>query len=207
MTKNKKKKTDQKQRARTKSNRGALWILAAIFVLSAGVRLASGTGAAIAKEMSELTHADLKKENVQGASCTSTEETAALMTALIARELKVEEQELLLAQKWKAVEIARQEINENLRALEAAETRLEATMARSQTAAEDDLAKLTAVYEAMKPKEAAALFEAMSPEFAAGFLGRMRSDSAGAIMAGLKPETAYTISVLLAGRNANAPRE
>ena len=62
------------------------------------------------------------------------------------------------------------------------------------------------IHENMKPKDAAALFEEMAPEFAAGFLGRMRPDAAGAVMAGLDPKTAYTISVLLAGRNADVPK-
>ena len=57
----------------------------------------------------------------------------------------------------------------------------------------------------MKPKDAAALFEEMSPEFAAGFLGLMRADAAALIMTGLEPTTAYSISVILAGRNANVP--
>ena len=48
--------------------------------------------------------------------------------------------------------------------------------------------------------------KAMEPDFAAGFLGRMRPDAAAAVMAGLTPETAYSISVILAGRNATAPK-
>jgi flagellar motility protein MotE (MotC chaperone) len=56
----------------------------------------------------------------------------------------------------------------------------------------------------MKPKDASLLFERMSPDFAAGFLGRMRPDAAAAIMSGLPPELGYSISVLLAGRNADA---
>ena len=204
------KKTASKKKVKRKvrSGRGALWLIAMIFVASAGIRLASGTGAAIAREMSELSHEDeaqMQEQNV--ATCQADEESAALIEALLKREREVEEKELLIAQKMKSIELARAEVLENLAALEDAETRLEATMTRSQTAAEDDLVKLTAVYESMKPKEAAALFEAMSPDFAAGFLGRMRSDAAGAIMAGLTPETAYTISVILAGRNAKAPSE
>ena len=80
-------------------------------------------------------------------------------------------------------------------------------LAVAEKAAEGDLSRLTSVYEAMKPKDAAALFEAMEPEFAAGFLGRMRPDAAAGIMTGLSPETAYMISVVLAGRNARAPTE
>ena len=90
---------------------------------------------------------------------------------------------------------------------EAAEAKLASTLALADNAAENDLARMTSVYENMKPKEAAALFEEMSPDFAAGFLGRMRPDAAAAIMAGLSAPTAYTVSVVLAGRNASAPTE
>jgi flagellar motility protein MotE (MotC chaperone) len=58
----------------------------------------------------------------------------------------------------------------------------------------------------MKPKDAAALFEEMDPGFAAGFLGRMRAVAAASVMAGLSPQTAYSVSVIMAGRNANAPK-
>jgi flagellar motility protein MotE (MotC chaperone) len=47
----------------------------------------------------------------------------------------------------------------------------------------------------------------MTPEFAAGFMARMRPDAAAAIMAGLEPATAYSISVVIAGRNARVPTE
>ena len=94
-----------------------------------------------------------------------------------------------------------------MRALEEAEGILNATIAMAESASQTDVAQLTTVYENMKPKEAAALFEEMSPEFAAGFLGLMRPDVAAAIMTRLAPATAYSFSVVLAGRNANAPTE
>jgi flagellar motility protein MotE (MotC chaperone) len=91
--------------------------------------------------------------------------------------------------------------------MKAAEEELKATLALADGAAEDDIARLTAVYQAMKPKDAAALFETMSPEFAAGFLGRMPPDSAAAILSGMSSEAAYGISVIVAGRNADVPKE
>jgi flagellar motility protein MotE (MotC chaperone) len=90
--------------------------------------------------------------------------------------------------------------------LQKAEDDLEKTMAIANGASEKDLAQLTAVYEAMKPADAAVLFQTMAPEFAAGFLGRMQPTSAAAIMTGMKPDKAYEVSVLLAGRNALAPK-
>jgi flagellar motility protein MotE (MotC chaperone) len=51
------------------------------------------------------------------------------------------------------------------------------------------------------------LFETMAPDFAAGFLARMRPEAAAAVLSGMTPGAAYTVSVLLAGRNALVPRE
>ncbi len=91
--------------------------------------------------------------------------------------------------------------------MQAMEDELRSTLALADKAAENDIAGLTAVYQAMKPKDAAALFETMSPEFAAGFLGRLPPDSAAAILSAMSPEAAYGISVIVAGRNVGAPTE
>jgi len=103
--------------------------------------------------------------------------------------------------------VADGEVTRKLAALEDAEGRLRSLIALSETAAEDDLLRLTQVYETMKPKDVAALFEEMDPKFAAGFIGRMKPEAAAGVMAGMTPDAAYTISVILAGRNANTPTE
>ncbi|MFT6424458.1 MAG: flagellar motility protein MotE (MotC chaperone) [Celeribacter sp.] len=192
---------------RRRSGRGALLILAAVFTMSAGARLMSGTGAAIARELSQFGTEDTTKLNMTDASCEPDVATATLLASLQKRDAQISKNEKTLSQKMKAFDLARIEFTKNLAALQDAEKRLAATMTIASSAAQEDLDKLTAVYESMKPKDAAALFEQMSPDFAAGFLGRMRSDVAASVLAGLKPETAYTISVILAGRNASAPRE
>ncbi|SEL04995.1 MotE family protein [Pacificibacter marinus] len=191
-----------------RSGRGALLILAIVFLMSAGARLISGTGAAIAREISQLAPSpDNITPNNQGELCEPDSVMTTLLESLRKREDIIVEQEMMMAQKMKKLDLARTEFMQNLASLQQAEKHLAATMAASSTAAQDDLNKLTAVYESMKPKDAAALFEQMSPDFAAGFLGLMRPDVAASVLAGLKPETAYTISVILAGRNANAPSE
>ncbi len=106
-----------------------------------------------------------------------------------------------------ALTIAESEIQQKIVELGDAEAALSDLMAVASTAAEDDLNRLTQVYENMKAQDAAALFETMEPAFSSGFLGRMRPESAAAIMTNLTPETAYLISLVLAGRNANAPVE
>lgn len=206
-TRTEEKRVEVGKKRKRGSGRGALLILAAVFIMSAGARLMSGTGAAIARELSQLGAADSTEADTFGESCEPDSATATLLKSLRTRETKISIEEKSLSQKMKAFELARAEFAQNIAALKKAEEQLAATMTVASSAAQDDLDKLTAVYESMKPKDAAALFEQMSPDFAAGFLARMRSDIAAPVLAGLKPETAYTISVILAGRNANAPRE
>ena len=114
--------------------------------------------------------------------------------ALDARERKLDEIEATLQD-------ARSQIAADLARLTEAEAALRDRIASADTAAEDDVARLTTVYENMAPDIAASLFALMEPRFAAGFLGRMRPDAAAEILAGLDTEKAYAISVVLAGRN------
>ena len=123
------------------------------------------------------------------------------------REERILAQEAAVEEKLVALSAAEELFERHTTALINAEQALSATMTQARTAASDDVAQLIAVYENMKPQEAAALFEEMAPEFAAGFIGEMRPEAAAPVMAGLTPETAYTVSVILAGRNALAPSE
>ena len=130
-----------------------------------------------------------------------------LVDALQDREQLLNQREVQIVDRMKALEIADKALELKLTALVEAEQRLSETLALADGASEGDLSRLTEVYQRMKPKDAAALFEEMAPEFAAGFLGRMRPESAASIMAGLSPKSAYTVSVILAGRNAWVPKE
>ncbi len=180
-----------------------LFVLSLLFFISIGLRVADDVRWATAFASNETL------EPFEGDSCEGfdTAGVAAALEAIRAREVELEETRQSLADRIAAVEVAEATTKSMLAELQAAEESLLATMARSSEAAEEDLSRLTSVYENMKPKEAAPVFDQMAPEFAAGFLGRMRPDAAAAILAGLEPEKAYTISVLLAGRNAAAPTE
>jgi flagellar motility protein MotE (MotC chaperone) len=186
-----------------------LAVVAGLLVLSAALRLVSGSGAAVAEGLGNLMQANAAQAEVpaEAAVCTPPPELADILESLTAREAKVAELEAQLADRERLVSVAEEEVRASLTALEAAEARLAATIATASEAAETDLAKLTSVYENMKPADAAILFGQMEPVFAAGFLGRMRSDAAAAILAGLPPDLAYSISVVLAGRNADVPTE
>jgi flagellar motility protein MotE (MotC chaperone) len=176
-------------------------LLAGLLILSGLIRAGGGVGLAIAE--GALAH----PETMAGDAVPEVTGPAALMAALQEREARVTANEAALADRAQALNVAEAEIREQLEALAAAEASLVATLALADSAAEDDLTRLTAVYENMKPQDTAALFATMDPAFAAGFLGRMRPDAAAAVMTNLAPDVAYSISVLLAGRNAAVPTE
>lgn len=184
--------------------RGTLTIIVALLLASGILRLglvpseafAIGTADEFAPEMAET---DM--------TCGPGDLPAALMQALRAREERVMAREAQLADRLQALALAEAEIEEQLVALAEAEASLEAVLTIAEFAAQDDLDRLTTVYENMKPQDAAALFAQMEPAFSAGFMGRMNPTSAAAIMTNLQPEQAYLISVVLAGRNASVPTE
>lgn len=184
---------------RRPGGRGALVIVALILASSGALRVGSGVGEALALSP------EAPDQNTAPLACP--EPPLALAEALSEREARVVAQEAAIAERLAALDLADQAISARMADLAAAEAELSKTLALADGAAEADLARLTEVYETMKPKDAAALFEAMDADFAAGFLGRMRPDAAAAILSGMSSERGYAVSVLLAGRNADVPKE
>ncbi|WP_343116382.1 MotE family protein [Ostreiculturibacter nitratireducens] len=189
------------RRGARRGGRGVLLVIATFLAASGLIHLGGSAGSALANVDAAAAPA------AEPAACEPEGGALAMLEALKAREARLVEREAALADRTQALSLAETKIEERIAVLIAAEEELAATMAMAEEASEADVAKLTAVYESMKPKEAAPLFEEMAPDFAAGFLARMRPDAAAAIMAGLEPRTAYTISAVLAGRNAAAPKD
>ncbi|SPJ26906.1 MotE family protein [Falsiruegeria mediterranea] len=183
---------------------GALTVIAVLMLGSAVLRVGFEAGPAIAREINTEQPEALKDEMFPKVTETAVEYQK-LLAALQEREQNLARRESQIEERAKALAVADEAIEQKLAALTEAEEALRETIALADVAAEDDLTRLTDVYEQMKPKESAALFEEMDPDFAAGFLARMRPEAAAGIMAGLSPTAAYTISVVLAGRNANVP--
>lgn len=185
---------------RTSSRRRArvLPVVAGILAASALLRLGEVAGEALAEPPAPDAALEPAPER---------EGTGGLLEALAARESRVAAREAEAERQAGEIDRAREDLAAQVAALEAAEASLSDTLAQADGAAEADLARLAAVYESMKPKDAAALFAAMDPAFSAGFLGLMQPEGAAAIMTNLEPEAAYAISAVLAGRNAATPVE
>ncbi|MGB7322268.1 MAG: hypothetical protein WBC95_12725 [Albidovulum sp.] len=182
--------------------RGALFLIAMLLGSSGVIRLGAGAGHALAKnEDPQMDTAEVAPE-----SCAPDGGALVMLEELRVRSDRLASREAQIQDRAQALTLAKAEIDEKIAALIAAEEKLAGTLTLADAAADKDVSQLVAVYEKMKPKDAALLFGEMDPEFAAGFLARMKADTAAQVMAGLDPKAAYTISVLLAGRNANAPR-
>lgn len=193
---------DRRRRRRKATGPSVLAVLTILMLSSGLLRLQSGAGFALAVETDGEPGAQ-----EEAALCMPPTDSAVMLEAFQQREARIVRREGQIADRMQALQVAEAEISEKLAALAEAESSLAATLALAETAAETDLSQLTAVYENMKPQDAAALFTQMAPEFAAGFMGRMRPDAAAAIMTSLDPTQAYSISVILAGRNALVPTE
>jgi len=183
---------------------GTMTVIVGLFLASGLIRLAE-IAPAIAQEIapSELA----APEGVQMASAQPSPDMPALLKAIQDREAQISEREAYIDRRMQTLAVAEQRIREQMNALTEAEAKLAATLSLADNATEEDVARLTEVYQRMKPAEAAGIFETMDVQFAAGFFSRMRPESSAAIMANLPAELAYSISVVMAGRNANAPRE
>lgn len=186
---------------RMRGGRGALVILALFLASSGALRIGAGVGQALANAPEPADQSPV----LAAQSCP--EPPLALAQALQARDAEITARSVALESRMAALALAEAAITLRLAEMQTAEDQLKATLSIADGAAEKDLSRLTAVYEVMKPADAAKIFAAMAPEFAAGFLGRMRPEAAAAVMAGMVPDQAYAISVLVAGRNAMAPKE
>jgi flagellar motility protein MotE (MotC chaperone) len=188
---------------------GALGFITLCLVASSILRLVD-PDTALAREVSDIREQMSGKPEVTepaGETCNPPDDIGRMLSAIRTRQNQLDDRENRLADRMRALSIAEAKLKENTAALLEAEARLADTLAIADDAAERDIKRLTTVYESMKPKQAADLFASMAPEFAAGFLGRMRPEAAAGIMSSLTPDQAYKISLIFAGRNAQAPRE
>jgi len=184
---------------RQRGTSSVLFLLSLLFLGAGMSRLGLGVAEVIAAETNAA---------VENAGQTQTPEPdpGDLFTALRAREARLEQAEADLQSRQAALRDAEAELGRQIASLTQIEAQLAGTLRLTEGAAEQDLSRLTTVFEHMKPQQAAELFGQMDTEFAAGFMARLRPDFAGEVMAGLDPVIAYAISAVLAGRHARTPK-
>ena len=129
----------------------------------------------------------------------------AMLAALQEREAELDAEEKRLADRRQTLGVAEKKLQEQLAAFETAQKNLERTLAMADGAAEKDIARMTTVYENMKPAEAAKIVERMDVKFAAGLVARMRPELAAQVLAGMNEDAAYAVTLTIASRNAGVP--
>jgi flagellar motility protein MotE (MotC chaperone) len=182
----------------------SLRALAIILLFSGIVRIFDQNIFANAQDAETEVRADFNAEKTILSIPFSKDTIKILLETFKERESRLLEREAEIETNAQTLEIAEARVKAKVDELTEIEALLANTLALADKAAEDDLARLTSVYENMKPQSTAELFAKMTPGFAAGFLGLMQPAAAAAVMTELEPNIAHNISVMLAGRNANA---
>lgn len=111
----------------------------------------------------------------------------------------LETRETMIAEEERTTEVLAGQIEKRIADLEALNKSLVATLDEKAAARDEDVRRVAAIYEQMKPQLAGDIVGGMDPDFAAGLLLAMSGESASAIMATLDADKAYAITVLMAG--------
>jgi flagellar motility protein MotE (MotC chaperone) len=178
---------------------GGAGLIVFCFFASAALRI-SDDGFALAQGLA----------GTAGADATGTPagaDSVALMAALQQRSKQLDAEAAQLADRKQSLNVAEAKLDEQLAAFDKAQRNLEKTLAMADQASEKDIARMTTVYENMKPADAARIFEKMDVNFAAGLLARMRPDVAAKVLTGMKAENAYAVTLTIASRNHAVPTQ
>lgn len=178
-------------------NNRALLVLAIIFLASF-----LGRFAVLASEVTGNAPGPAPNPQ-QDASASHTCVDGALATAVKDRIVALDARDANIANRVSELKAYEQQIEKRLSELEQANTQLKANIETHQTARNNDIEKLAAIYEGMKPSQASEIINEMDPEFAAGLLASMNSEQAAQIVASIDSKRAYMISVMLANRTHN----
>ena len=193
----------------------ALYVISAIFggllivraVAVSAEALAPKTDMPAAGEPSPLATASaLGKEGESGlgdAAINSSQcLTGDVLDVLQADRAKLTERLTAVTAREKTLETLEVKLKDQMAQIEAANDTLEARIELMETTANEDIDHLVKMYQVMKPKQAAEIFDSMDPAFAAGFLREMNSERAGMIMANMDSRKSYSISIIMAAKNA-----
>ena len=196
---NPKLRTPKRPSRRRKTQNGALMVVIGCFVASALIRMGV-SGPAIAEQMATSQN-NTAAETLADTDIADLAELDLMLDAIREREASLDSEEERIATRLKVLSTAQAEFERKRQELETAEKKLAATLAQTDGAVLRDIAQLTAVYENMKPKNAALIFDEMDPNFSAGFLIRMSPQAAADILSSMEADTAYEVSVIMASRN------
>lgn len=136
------------------------------------------------------------------AGCGDIPEVASLVERLTIREDRIAKALAELDNRKAEIAAARTALTAELRRLKSNSVGATRSHTSRQRAVDDDITRLVAVYEAMKPKEAAAVLGALPPEFSAELLMRVSPETGARIIAAIEPEKAAVLTTYMGARSA-----
>lgn len=181
----------------TRRTLGGVGLIVLCFLGSGALRLIEA-GSAVAEEIAATEATGTTGEAADG---------DALLAAIREREARLRAEETRLADRAQTLSVAETKLAEQLAAFETAQRQLADTLALADEAAERDIARMTTVYENMKPADAARIFARMDIGFAAGLLARMRPELAAAVLTDMDADAAYAVTLTITSRNAGVPTD
>lgn len=138
------------------------------------------------------------------AGCSDIPEVVALVERLRVREDRIEKALAALDRRRADITDARAMLTKQLSRLKSSGKSGGGSRTHVQRAVEGDIARLVAVYEAMKPKEAAAVLSSLPADFSAELLMRVSPESGARIIAAIDPDKAAVLTTYMGARSAPA---
>lgn len=129
-----------------------------------------------------------------------------LAIRLKAREEEFARRDAALNEREAKLEVVTERIKKMMSALDKAKASLAKTVSVVDGAQARDIDHLVTMYSTMKPKKAGVLFNEMDVNFASELLVRAKPEAAAMILSNMDADRAFAISVLIARRNQNAPK-
>ena len=134
------------------------------------------------------------------AGCRDVPEAVALAETLELRAARMAAYQATLDRSRAEIATAQSTLTSTLRQLKAVRDAVGATRDARRGEVLDDIGRLVGVYEAMKPREAAAVLGQLPPDFAAEILMRLEPASGAAILAAVDPGQAAILTTHMGAR-------
>lgn len=133
--------------------------------------------------------------------CTDVPEAVALAEELRDRALRIERYMEDIAAKKAEIAEAEASLTRRLVELKAQKSSIQSRRAGATAAIRDDIDRLVAVYDQMKPAEAAAILTNLPADFAAEIIMRVQPESGARIIAAVEPRQAALLTAEMGARS------
>ncbi|MDO5632023.1 MAG: hypothetical protein Q4G22_09305 [Paracoccus sp. (in: a-proteobacteria)] len=137
--------------------------------------------------------------------CLDVPEAVAMAGELRDRALRIQTYTEALEAKKAELALAEQTLRTRLSELRAVQTSSHSRRSQASAAVQDDINRLVAVYDVMKPTDAAQVLTSLPPDFAAEILMRLTPENGARIIAAVEPGQAAILTTHMGARSARKP--